>query len=297
MDNQLVFDVFNNIIKAAEILKTDEQFVDSIKISLKRLPPMQIGQYNQLQEWLKDLDKPDDKHRHISHLYGLFPSGQISPFRNPELFEAAKNSLTYRGDKSTGWSMGWKVNWWARLLDGERAYKLISDQLNPAPEETSGQSGGTYPNLLDAHPPFQIDGNFGCTAGIAEMLMQSYDGDIFLLPALPNAWKDGEVKGLKARGGFEIDMKWENKKIKELTVYSKLGGNCRLRLYAGAELTGDAIFKEASVENTNSFYAVNNVKQPLISSISTLKGIEIQPTMLSDFATEAGGVYHFKGKK
>ncbi|TKC00501.1 glycoside hydrolase family 95 protein [Pedobacter cryophilus] len=297
MDNQLVFDVFNNIIKAAEILKTDEQFVDSVKSSLKRLPPMQIGQYNQLQEWLKDLDKPADKHRHISHLYGLFPSGQISPFRNPELFEAAKNSLTYRGDKSTGWSMGWKVNWWARLLDGERAYKLISDQLNPAPEETNGQSGGTYPNLLDAHPPFQIDGNFGCTAGISEMLMQSYDGDIFLLPALPNAWRDGYVKGLKARGGFEIDMKWENKKIKELTVYSKLGGNCRLRLYAEVELIGDAILKAAVGENTNSFYAVNIVKQPLISTKAVLKGIEIQGTTLSDFETEAGGTYYFKAKK
>ena len=293
MDNQLIADVFNNIIRAAKILKVDQSFSDSVNTALKRLPPMQIGQYNQLQEWLRDMDNPKDQHRHISHLYGLFPSGQISPYRTPELIEAAKNSLIYRGDKSTGWSMGWKVNWWARLLDGNRAYKLITDQLSPAPEETKGQNGGTYPNLLDAHPPFQIDGNFGCTAGIAEMLLQSYDGDVFILPALPDALKTGKITGLKARGGFEFDLEWANGKLKKLTVKSALGGNCRLRLAADVVLKGNTVLRKAAGENTNTYYQVNLTKIPLISQKAALKGLQLAPTALYDVNTKVGGVYQF----
>jgi alpha-L-fucosidase 2 len=199
---------------------------------------MQIGKHSQLQEWLYDWDDPKDKHRHVSHLYGLYPSNQISPYRNPELFQAAKQSLVYRGDESTGWSMGWKVNLWARLLDGNHALKLIKDQINPAIKPDGEEHGGTYPNLFDAHPPFQIDGNFGCTAGIAEMLMQSHDGCVFILPALPESWSKGSVTGLIARGGFEIDIKWENNQIKELIVKSKLGGNLRLRTASKIALNG-----------------------------------------------------------
>lgn len=257
---------------------------------------MQIGQYSQLQEWLHDLDKPNDHHRHISHLYGLFPSGQISPFRTPQLIEAAKNTLISRGDVSTGWSMGWKVNWWARLLDGNRAFKLIKDQLSPAPTESKGESGGTYPNLFDAHPPFQIDGNFGCTAGITEMLLQSYDGAIYLLPALPDDFKNGKVTGLKARGGFEVSMEWENGKVKQVKIKSSLGGNCRLRLSSDVKLNGGIQLVEAKRENVNPFYRVEQIKQPLIAETAALKGYKSPDTQLYDFNTVAGKTYVFKAK-
>jgi len=289
MDNQLVFDVFQNFIHASKILNEDQELSDEVKASLDKLPPMQIGQYGQLQEWLKDMDRTDDKHRHISHLYGLFPSGQISPFRNPDLTEAAKNSLLYRGDKSTGWSMGWKVNWWARLLDGNRAFKLISDQLTPAPMETKGQSGGTYPNLLDAHPPFQIDGNFGCTSGIAEMLLQSYDGDLYILPALPDALPNGSVKGLKARGGFEVDIDWKDSKLKKLVIKSALGGNARIRV--AKNVTFRSRLQEANGENPNEYYQVDPIKTPLISEKAELKNYSAPETQQFDFDTKAGKTY------
>ncbi|KDN56698.1 glycoside hydrolase family 95 protein [Flavobacterium seoulense] len=296
MDNQLVADVFNNIINASKVLENDNKsFADSVAVALKRLPPMQIGQYSQLQEWLHDWDKPNDKHRHISHLYGLFPSGQISPFRTPQLVEAAKNTLVSRGDVSTGWSMGWKVNWWARLLDGNRAYKLIKDQLSPAPLAEKGESGGTYPNLFDAHPPFQIDGNFGCTAGITEMLLQSYDGVVSLLPALPEEWKNGIVKGLRAQGGFEIEsMEWKKGKITSITIKSNLGGNLRLRSYS--KLKGKEL-NLAKGENSNPFFEKPSVKDPIISTKAHFSGLKIPDVFEYDIATLKGGSYTFSAEE
>ena len=247
MDNQLVTELYTNVLAAAKILGDNSPQLSIINSQLKELPPMQIGSWGQLQEWLDDLDDPKDDHRHFSHLYGLFPSNQISPDRTPALWEAARKSLQARGDVSTGWSMGWKVCSWARLLDGEHAYKLIKDQLTLTADTflifgAIKQRGGTYPNMFDAHPPFQIDGNFGCTAGIAEMLMQSYDGFVYLLPAIPSAWKDGSVKGLVARGGFEIDMDWKDGRLTRAVVHSNKGGKCLLR--SNTPLKGKGLKKD-----------------------------------------------------
>lgn len=294
MDNQLLFDLFTKTIRTAEILNIDKEFIPKIDDALKRLPPMQIGQWGQLQEWMQDWDSPADKHRHVSHLYGLFPSNQISPYRTPELFSAAKTSLVARGDESTGWSMGWKINLWARLLDGDHALKLITDQLSPSIQPDGKQKGGTYPNLFDAHPPFQIDGNFGFTAGITEMLIQSHDGFIFVLPALPDAWKKGNIKGIRVRGGFEIEsMEWQNGKISKLTIKSSLGGNCRIRSYTRLKLEGKASLKIAEGENQNPFYQISEIRKPAISNHATLKEFNPKNTFVYDIETQPGEKHIF----
>jgi alpha-L-fucosidase 2 len=293
MDNQIVFDVFSSAIQAATVLGKDKEFADSLRVMRNMLPPMQIGRYSQLQEWLDDVDDPKDNHRHISHLYGLYPSNQISAYRTPELFAAAKNTLLQRGDVSTGWSMGWKVNWWAKMQDGNHAYSLIQNQLTPLGVNKGG--GGTYNNLFDAHPPFQIDGNFGCTSGITEMLMQSSDGAIQLLPALPDALKEyGEISGLKARGGFEIkDLKWKQGKLIAVTIHSNLGGNLRLRTPNQIILNNNKNLKTASGVNPNVFYQVEEIAKPIISKESNIKPLDIKPTYLYDVNTVKGKTYTF----
>jgi alpha-L-fucosidase 2 len=288
MDNQLILDMLYKTAEAAKLLHVDADLIEKIETTIPKLAPNQIGKHAQIQEWIHDWDSPEDKHRHISHLYAMHPSNQFSPFRTPELAEATRNVLIYRGDPSTGWSMNWKINQWARLLDGNHAYKMMTDQIKLVGRPGT-RGGGTYANMLDAHPPFQIDGNFGFTSGLTEMMMQSHDGAIHLIPALPDIWPAGSVKGLCARGGFVIvALEWKDGKVAKAIIKSKLGGICRIRSYSQLKTEDGEALTIASGINTNKFYQVPTIKEPLISEKAELKGFDVKDTYLYDIETAPG---------
>jgi alpha-L-fucosidase 2 len=291
MDMAIIRESFERYLEAAQKLHIEDPLVAEINTKLGKLLPYQIGKYGQLQEWQFDFEDSDKEHRHLSHLYGFHPGNQINAKSSPELTAAVKRTMERRGDGGVGWAMGWKININARLLDGEKAHLMLTNLLNLVREnDPRYKGGGSYPNMLDACPPFQIDGNFGGTAGIAEMLVQSHAGEIHLLPALPKAWPNGKVTGLKARGGFEVDMEWEDSKLIKAVVHSELGGNCRIRTNGAARVAGTNS-KPATGDNPNPLFYFIQPGEPLMVDASKLPELVTLVGSVVDFETVAGKEY------
>jgi alpha-L-fucosidase 2 len=293
MDMAIIRELFTACIRSSEILGIDQELKGKLEQGKQKLFPYQIGQFGQLQEWYKDWDDPQDKHRHISHLFGLYPGNQISIFRNPELASATRQSLIHRGDVSTGWSMAWKINWWARLYDGNHANKILKAAftfVDPTVVKEQMSGGGTYPNLFDAHPPFQIDGNFGATAGITEMLMQSHTGEISLLPALPEEWRKGSIKGIRSRGNYKLDINWDKGQLTKAIIYSGSGGNCRLRTTIPVKVLG-TISKKAEGDNPNCLNVITEQLPFKKSEKVELQSVSLPNSYVIDFETQKEKTY------
>ena len=291
MDNQMVFDLLKSTAEAARALDTDASFADELDALKARISPYRIGQYGQVQEWQEDWDAKTSSHRHLSHLWGAYPGNQVSAYTDKTTFNAVHHSLIARGDAARGWSTGWKICQWARMFDGEHALAIIKNQLRLLDSNITinDPNGGTYTNFFDGHAPYQIDGNFGACAGIAEMLIQSHAGFVQLLPAIPSVWNTGEVKGLRTRGGFEIsEMRWKDGKVVYLKIKSTLGGNLRLR--SGNELkqaTGAALTAAAG-DNSNSLMQPYVMPEPIVKNPSAITDIALPETFLYDIDTTAG---------
>lgn len=294
MDNAMIYDLLKNTATAARTLGKDKAFAADLDQLRYKLPPMMIGKYGQLQEWMEDWDQEYTSHRHLSHLWGAFPGSQVSPYANTDLYQGVHKSLVGRGDESRGWSMGWKVCLWARMLDGDHAMQLIKNQLRlKNPNATiRDENGGTYANMFDSHPPFQIDGNFGCCAGIAEMLVQSHAGFLHLLPALPAEWKaKGCVSGLRTRGGFVVEeMKWNDGRLVSVKIKSNLGGNLRLRSASALRFSNGKSLKAAKGRNSNQLMQPYEMPAPLVKDRSKIPATVLPETFLYDIPTKSGQV-------
>jgi alpha-L-fucosidase 2 len=297
MDMSLIRELFTRTVGASKKLNMDVDFRKEVQDKLSKLLPYRIGAKGQLQEWQQDFEEPEPTHRHLSHLYGLHPGNQINNDTRPELMQAIARTLELRGDAATGWSMGWKINLWARMLDGNHANLIINNLFKPVGIDSipSRGGGGLYLNLFDACPPFQIDGNFGYTAGVTEMLLQSHAGFIQLLPALPSGWSSGKITGLKTRGGFVADITWENGKLSKAKITSTLGGNCRLRTSLPVSIK-QAQTSEAHSPNPNPLFETIDPGKPQNPSGATGKELPEKIFYTIDFMTEKGKVYEVKIK-